>query len=107
MTSNTMQSIDRLREAMSDAVKAEDWHQLAAYDVDCRNLVGRLVRAERNNDEMVRTLKAKLMSLLEFYHSLLDTCNNHRNVAAGELVSFRRMRHGSRQYSDFQKLAVY
>lgn len=106
MTSNTIETIDRLRQAMSDAVRAEDWHQLASYDVDCRNLVGRLVQAERNNEAMVRTLKDQLMSLLEFYHSLLDTCNSHRNVAASELVAFKRMRHGSRQYSNFQRMAV-
>ncbi len=107
MTGNTIETIDKLREAMSDAVMAEDWHQLASYDVDCRNLVGRLVQAERNNEAMVRTLRDELMSLLEFYHSLLDTCNHHRDVAAGELVAFRRMRHGSSQYGELQKMAVY
>ena len=106
MTGNTIQSIDRLRQAMNNAVRAEDWQQLASYDVQCRDLIGRLVQAERNNEQMVRTLRDKLMSLLEFYHGLLDTCNSHQNVAAGELMVFRRMRYSSGQYSDLQNLAV-
>lgn len=92
--------IDYLRDALTAALRQQDWDAIGRLDRECRSLVDAAMLEVVTETEEAR-LRSSFASLLEIYAIMVETCRNERDRIGAELGSFNRAQQNAKVYQLF------
>ncbi|WP_462379127.1 flagellar protein FliT [Pseudomonas sp. Marseille-QA0892] len=92
--------IDYLRDALTAALRQQDWDAIGRLDHECRSLVD-VAMLEVVNEADEARLRNSFASLLEIYAVMVETCRSERDRIGAELGSFNRAQQNAKVYQLF------
>ena len=97
---SALHRIEQTRDALVDAMAAEDWQAIGALDIECRACVDSVLESGVAVDEAL--LRANLEDLLGVYRKLLEVTTGARQAIVDEMTQVNHARNAAKVYHLFR-----
>jgi flagellar protein FliT len=97
---SALQRIEQTRDALVDAMAAEDWQAIGALDIECRACVDSVLHSGVAVDEV--QLRSNLEDLLGVYRKLLEVTTGARQAIVDEMTQVNQSHQAAKVYQLFR-----
>ncbi|WP_213876049.1 flagellar protein FliT [Pseudomonas sp. dw_358] len=97
---SALQRIEQTRDALVDAMAAEDWQAIGTLDIECRACVESVLESGAAVDEA--QLRANLEDLLGVYRKLLEVTTGARQAIVEEMKQVSHAHNAAKVYQLFR-----
>jgi len=97
---SALKKIEETRDALVDAMVAEDWQAIGTLDIECRACVESVLENSTEVDEAL--LRANLEDLLGVYRKLLEVTTGARQAIVNEMTQITHAHNAAKVYHLFR-----